>query len=142
MKRQAGFTLIELMIAIAVVGILTAVAVPNYSRYILRTKLGDAFAGLAGAQPLAEQYWSNKKSYKGMGDPAEHALPANTPNFTFAASNDDTSTYTITATGIGAAAGFEFSIDQSGTRKTVKAPAGWVKKDTCWVNDKSGKCSS
>lgn len=139
MKRQAGFTLIEIMITVVIVGILTAIVFPNYSRYVVRTRLGDAYSALAGAQPAAEQYWSNNRKYTGM---SSAVLPANTDYFTFTINNDTATTYTITATGKGTLAGFEFSIDQSGNRTTGKVPAGWVKPANCWVNDKSGKCSS
>jgi type IV pilus assembly protein PilE len=136
MKPQAGFTLIELLITIAIIGILSAVAIPSYGSYVLRTRLTDAYAGLAGVQPLAEQHWSNNNSYTGFG-----GLPANTENFTFAVAAATDTAYSVTATGKNAARGFVFSIDQNGQRATTGVPAGWTLVATCWVNDKSGKCS-
>ena len=141
MKRQAGFTLIELLITLVVVGILTAVVVPTYGNYVLRTRLTDAYAGLAGVQPLAEQFWANEHRYNGLDAPGVNVLPAETENFTYALTAAGDTSYTVTAIGRNGAAGFKFTIDQNGNRATTQAPDGWDTSDTCWVSDKDGKCS-
>lgn len=141
MTRQAGFTLIELLITLVIIGILTAVAVPAYGNYVLRTRLTDAYSGLAGVQPLAEQFWANERSYEDFDAAGANVLPAATENFTYALSAADAVSYTVTATGRNGAAGFAFTIDQNGNRATTAAPEGWDTSETCWIADKDGKCS-
>ncbi|ADV00974.1 type IV pilin protein [Alicycliphilus denitrificans] len=54
-EKQRGFTLIELMIVVAVVGILTAIAYPSYTEYVQRGHRADARAGLLQAQQWLER---------------------------------------------------------------------------------------
>lgn len=140
MKRiKNGFTLIELMVTVAIVGILMAVAVPAYSDYVTRGRLTEAFSSLGAAQPAAEQYWSNTRNYQGFD--LSNGFPQPTPNFTYAMSGATPSAYVITATGTGKAAGFVYTIDQSGNHATTATPAGWGTSTSCWVDHKGGSCS-
>ncbi|MES2160029.1 MAG: type IV pilin protein [Pseudomonadota bacterium] len=141
MKRvQKGFTLIEIMIAVAIVGILMAVALPAYSDYVTRGRLSEAFTALGGAQPSAEQFWSNSRTYVGFNGAGN--FPSNTAYFTYALSGATASGYTLTATGIGKMAGFVYTIDQNGTHATTGSPSGWGVSASCWVDHKGGACSN
>lgn len=60
MKKQQGFTLIELMIVVAIIGILAAVAIPAYQDYTARAQASEAVALLSGLKtPIAEFYQTN-----------------------------------------------------------------------------------
>lgn len=141
MKRAAaGFTLIELLVTIAIVGILTAVALPMYGDYVTRSRLTEAFTALGAAQPAAEQFWPNARTYANFNNAT--GFPAATANFTYALSNAGPSSYTLTATGIGKMSGFVYTLDQNGRRATTGSPSGWGTNTDCWVDRKGGKCSS
>jgi type IV pilus assembly protein PilE len=137
-RRERGFTLIEILIVVAIVGILSAIAVPSYRDYVVRARLTEAFSGLGGVQTAAEEYWNNSipHTYANFD-----RLPPSSANFTFSlASGASDSAYIVKATGQGTMAEFEYTIDQNGKRATTRLPAGWTRSDTCWVDRKGAAC--
>jgi type IV pilus assembly protein PilE len=130
-KRKKGFTLIELMITVAVIGILLKVALPAYTDYVKRGKLVEGTSAISDGRVKMEQFFQDNRTY--VAGPA----PANTTNFTYAASNLTATTYTITATGIGSLVGFVYTINETNT-KASNTP--WGNNATCWVNKKGGAC--
>ncbi|MBR9883185.1 MAG: pilin [Oceanospirillales bacterium] len=57
MKKQQGFTLIELMIVVAIIGILAAIALPAYQDYTVRSKIGEAPTLMGNHKTAIEEYW-------------------------------------------------------------------------------------
>ncbi|WP_020652281.1 type IV pilin protein [Massilia niastensis] len=140
-QRQSGFSLIEIMIGVVIIGILTAVALPSYTNYVMRARLAEAHSALAAVQPRLEQFWSNNRSFADFDAEGVNQMPADTENFAYTLEDASASGYTVIATGRAAAADFVYTIDQAGNRATTKVPEGWAKNDNCWVDRKGGLCT-
>lgn len=144
MTRQSGFTLIELMIAVAIIAVLATIGLPIYNDYVTRSRFPEAQGSLAAGRVQAEQFFQDNRTYVGMPCPANTAFW--TYNCNDAAEPQTATTYTIFATGQGAMAGFEFSIDQSNNRRTTAAKSGWgtasrTSPINCWIVRKGGGCT-
>lgn len=141
-RLHAGFTLIEVMITVAIIGILAAIALPAYTEYIIRGKIVDGIAPLSNMQVRMEQYFQDNRTYVGACVVATVApLPTATANFTFACSGLSATAYVVTATGINSMASFVYTVNQAGARQTTGLPTGWTgTNNTCWVLKKSGAC--
>ncbi|WP_275684555.1 type IV pilin protein [Scleromatobacter humisilvae] len=134
--RSGGFTLIELMIAVAIVGILTMVALPAYKDYVKRGKLTEAFNQLSACSVSYGQYYQDSRTY--VSGPIASCV---SQNFTYSVSSPSATDYTLLATGsTSVVTGFTFSINSQGTRATTAAPSGWPTSTTCWVSSRSGSC--
>ncbi len=144
MKTQSGFTLVELMIVIAIVGILSVVALPSYNNYLTRGRIPDATANLSVKRVAMEQLYQDNHSY--LNGPACD-LDTRDSYFDFQCTGAGTaaaSTYTITATGKGSMLGFSYTIDQSNIKTTsIIAPAdsSWIATSpSCWITKQGGAC--
>lgn len=148
--QAAGFTLIELMIVVAIIAILAAIAVPIYSNYIIRSKLTEAQNNLSALRVQMEQYFQDNRTYVASGGTGcGVSMPTTTSSngttsiakyFTYTCTAT-ASTYTITATGaVTQTANFAFTINESNTHATTSAN-GWYTgtMTNCWVTAK-GTC--
>jgi type IV pilus assembly protein PilE len=139
-----GFTLIEIMIVVAIAAILTAVAVPAYNEYSVRGRIPDATSGLATKQVQLEQWFQDNRTY--LGSDGNINLPCfndtRNRNFDFSCANLTATTFTLNAVGKGSMAGFTFTVDQANVRTTAAVPAGWAQPapNNCWVAKKGGVC--
>ena len=144
-RASKGFTLIEVMIVVAIVAVLAAIALPNYGDYVKRGKIIEATSALSDMRVRFEQYYLDNRTYAGACADATGKVrllaQAGTKSFTITCV-DAAGTYTGTATGNAGEGlgGFVYSIDQANTHATTGTSWGPANA-TCWVIRKDGSCS-
>lgn len=129
----AGFTLIELMIVVAVIAVLAAVVLPSYQSSVRKARRADAKSALTYVAQLMERRNTERNSYASatLGTGATDLYPATTENkhYTLALSNLTVTTFTITATPAG-----NQSLDPCGnytlTHAGIRGAA--LANDLCW----------
>lgn len=133
-----GFTLIEMMVVVAIACVLAALALPSYADHITRSKLTEATSSLAQLRVMAEQHFADHGTYSGFTLPAV----SDTKYFTYSLTSTAT-TYTIRARGVAAEGmgGFAYAISRGNARATTALPGGWAGVNSdCWVLSRGGAC--
>ncbi len=142
-KGHSGFTLIELMITVAIVAILAAVVVPNYSDYVRRSALSEAFSNLADMRVKMDQFYQSNRNY-GSADTCGHDGTAARIDFavggkfTYACeltgpASRENEAFRLTATGSsGSAVGHVFTLNSDNAKGTTKFKGNTVTK-SCWL---------
>lgn len=141
MKQAKGFTLVEVMIVVAIVGVLAAIAVPMYTDYITRGQLVEGHTGLNQFRVQMEQFYQDNRTYNGAGPGGCGGAAPAYKNFGHNCQpTNGGQGFQASATGnAGRVTGFVFTIDQANARQTTATPAGWdptVMPSPCFVTRK------
>jgi len=130
-RKQKGFTLIELMIVVAVVAILSAIAIPSYDAYIRRTHRANAKSALMQAAQWMERAATAQGRYPLAANVPGGLLNVEGNRYALTVASANGTTYTLRATAQGPQAVDEcgnFTLTQAGTR----AVTGSLPVDECW----------
>ena len=144
--RLRGFTLIELLITLAIVGLLTSVALPTYKSAVRKAHRSDAKAALLDLATREEKYYAVTNQFSGRAsDLGYSALPlaistsgTGTSYYSLSVSAPGTNppTYTATATPTGTQMGdtdcYSFWISQTGEKRNLSSGGTRITTSTCW----------
>lgn len=134
-----GFTLIELMITVAIVAILATVAYPSYHDYVIRGHITDGINGLSAVRANMERHFQDNRTYATVGaftTPCATATAFGT--FTVScAGTPDATTFVVQAVGSGPTLGITYTINQLDVR-TSATP--WGNCATQWLTKKGQTC--
>lgn len=136
---QKGFTLIELMVVVAIIGILASIVIPSYTDYVKRGKAAEAPATLADLKSRMEQCFQDNKDYTHANCDALCVTPAGSKYFAYSCTPASTpTTYTLAAAAVAGQGidGFSFTIDQD-SAKTSNFDGN---TGNCWLTKKVGSC--
>jgi type IV pilus assembly protein PilE len=129
-----GFTLLELMVALVVVAILTAVALPSYRQHVQKSRRADATTTLLTLAQAMERWYSERGTYAGATVGSSGLMPSTSPQgyYTLSITSQDANGFRITAAPAGAQAGDacgSYTLDQAGAREVS---GGSLTAAQCW----------
>lgn len=138
-----GFTLIELMVAVAVVGILAAIAYPAYTDYVRRGKIVEATGQLSTVRVRLEQYYQDNRNYGSSASACGVAMPTSS-YFSFSCNwgtGGTSQSFLMTATGLAAGGmdGYVYTVDHSNAQITTQF-AGETVTAACWMTKRGQSC--
>ncbi|KGP63367.1 type IV pilin [Legionella norrlandica] len=134
-KNTTGFTLVELLVSLVIMGILVSIAYPSYVQYIQKSRRADAHSTLTQDQIILERCYSQNFSYAAACG-ALPSFPQNSPQgyYTINISNLSATTYTLTATPVGTQAKdtkcASMSINQANVKTAVDSSS--AAQTECW----------
>lgn len=157
MRLARGFTLIELMIVVAIVAVLAAIAMPSYTDYITRAKFSEATGQLANLRVKMEQYYVDNRRYSTTTGGGTCGLPGgNSPSvteakyFTYTCASSSANAagdqqFVISAAGIGDLTGLTFTVNHANAKTTAVTSGSAIGKKgyagaSCWVMKKPSIC--
>jgi type IV pilus assembly protein PilE len=141
MRHAKGFTLVEVMIVVAILGIIASIALPAYTDYVTRGKLVDATAQLSDARIKLEQYYQDNRNYGSTATACGVAVPTSPSKyFTFSCNwgtGGTNQSYLVTATAVIGSISFTYTINQDNAKTST---TDWGNGATCWIMKKGDAC--
>lgn len=140
----AGFTLIELMVTVAIVAIIAAVAYPQYTQYVVRSRLAEASGTLSATRVRLEQFYQDNRNYGSTAADCGVAMPAG-DFFTYTCNwgaGGTSQSFLLTADGKAGAgmSGYTYTVDNNNLQQTTAYVGAAGLPQNCWLRRKGDTC--
>ena len=139
MKLNNGFSLIELMVVVAIIAILSNIALPAYNDYVMRGRVSEAFGQLSAQRAKLEQHFLDNRTYQGACVNTSVAPLPTGKYFVYTCPTLTDTTFVVQAVGQNGANGFTYTITQANVQATV-ASAWGTTSATCWITKRGESC--
>jgi type IV pilus assembly protein PilE len=136
-QRIRGFTLIEIMITVAILAIVASVALPSYRAYIERSRLPAALDALNAIAAKMEQVFQDRNDGTYGPGPTCNIALGQAQDFVLSCTPSG-ATFIATATGTGRMTGYSYTVKETGLRQTTSHPKG--ANATCWTTKGGSAC--
>lgn len=143
-RLGSGFSLIEVMIALAIAAIIAVATIPSYRDHVMRSRIPEATSGLLLTGMRLEQYYQDHRSYANVATSACGVAMPQPGRFAFNCTVPaDGQSFVLSALGRGdgGMAGFGYTLNHLGAQRTTTLPADWGSAPVdCWVEKRGTAC--
>lgn len=147
-RNASGFTVLEVMIAVAIVAILAGIALPSYFQYLARSRIVAATSSLSDFRVKMEQFFQDNRSYAKAGGDCGVDNPPASQYFELMCDGASVNGYQVTANGKGNMSPFRYQLTVNAgvvgrSTLAVDTPSGWhyPTPNNCWAIRPDGSCS-
>lgn len=147
-NRKNGFTLIEIMIAVAIIGILTTVSLPIFKNYRERAVISEGLSFMKRAEQIINQYYQDNRTFGAAGSSNNVCstnkmltITRDLPDYRGGINCNVTNSGNSISITARSSSGWTFSLDEQGNKSMTSTAQGYGSPPNCWIKNTDLSCS-